>query len=562
MDCSLSTRQYIGEFDDLIWTELAEIDTLESLNHSTIIGNDGSKLSTMGDCLLPHDTPHDNTQSECTKTEQPLQSPTLSAINSLVTCRWESINAADLVSVLDDAFSCESGPSIPSSAEEYAFLKYDLLMHPKENLHGDKDIFMANSISESTDVITGTNLSDVVSMDSNEAGGHCRYCVTGQEQTDCKWEGACATVDSKRMLNSSTFRETSDSRSLVLVRPVLPPLVEFGALETMIVNCGGYSDKMESTSNISFKVPTIRRGHSTSQVGPTPVMTSQTKLDESQSSLCCPNMSSVQARRARRHAARQRRMEGQAKKYPLHKLIRMSSPSTVTHDISVSYMATSMPVLHAPVHMVSSSLSGGQSLQINPTPTLLPSVTQMVPAQAQRNSYPILSTNPLQVDSNFVYNPDQGVGFQSTVPDFAGTVEADLINLLQSVIQNELNEQTRVCIRDSLYRLARSAKERKNRAESISASNFCSNTLESETSCRDAMETQTNPIDRWVVNLLFCKPSNEPEARSSSHHPISSEATKQVLLEAPNMNSTPQLWTCRGSFVNLQEQPCPVLMGL
>lgn len=551
--------------------ELAEIDTL---NLSTIIGNDGSMLSTMGDCLLPHDTPHDNTHSECTKTEQCLLSPTLSAINSLVTCRWESINAADLASVLDDVFSCESGPSIPSSAEEYPFLKDDLFMHPKQNLHGDDGIFMANSISnlvdsisEATDVITGTNFSDVVSMDSNEAGGHCRYCVTGQEQTDCKREGACTTVDSKRMLNSSTFGETSDGSSLVSVPPVFPRLVEFGALEAMKVKCGGYSDNVESTSNISFKVPTIRRGHSTStsQVGPTPVMTSQTKLDESQSSLCCPNMSSVQARRARRQAARHRRMEGRAKKYPLHKLIRMSSPSTVAHDRSVSYMATSMPVLHAPVHMVSSSLSGGgQSLQINPM-AFSPSVTlgpQMVPAQAQCNSYPILSTNPLQVDSNFVYHPDQGVGFQSTVPDFSGTVEAALINRLQSVIQNELNERMRVCIRDSLYRLARSAKERKNRDESISASNFCSNTLESETSCRNAMETQTNPIDRWVVTLLFCKPSNEPEARANYHEPISSEATRQVLLQAPNMNSTTQLWTSCGSFVNLQEQPCQVLMGL
>ncbi|KAL7608271.1 hypothetical protein Lser_V15G13812 [Lactuca serriola] len=76
---------------------------------------------------------------------------------------------------------------------------------------------------------------------------------------------------------------------------------------------------------------------------------------------------------------------------------------------------------------------------------------------------------------------------------------------LQQVME-QLDLRTKLCIRDSLYRLARSAEQQHNNP-GISSS--ATDINDSNNGLMD-METNTNPIDRSVAHLLFHRPSKSP----------------------------------------------------
>ncbi|KAB2050836.1 hypothetical protein ES319_A12G014500v1 [Gossypium barbadense] len=84
---------------------------------------------------------------------------------------------------------------------------------------------------------------------------------------------------------------------------------------------------------------------------------------------------------------------------------------------------------------------------------------------------------------------------------------------LQQVME-KLDIRTKLCIRDSLYRLARSAEQRHNctntkggiKEEKDEAGSFVANETNKCTRFMD-METGTNPIDRSIAHLLFHRPS-------------------------------------------------------
>nr|GEY17381.1 protein LNK1-like isoform X1 [Tanacetum cinerariifolium] len=89
------------------------------------------------------------------------------------------------------------------------------------------------------------------------------------------------------------------------------------------------------------------------------------------------------------------------------------------------------------------------------------------------------------------------------------SLEARSFRQLRQVME-QLDMRTKLCIRDSLYRLARSAEQRHNNA---GPTNFGSNTgplttdgTNKYTGIMD-METDTNPIDRTIAHLLFHRPS-------------------------------------------------------
>ncbi|PWA77281.1 hypothetical protein CTI12_AA225480 [Artemisia annua] len=89
------------------------------------------------------------------------------------------------------------------------------------------------------------------------------------------------------------------------------------------------------------------------------------------------------------------------------------------------------------------------------------------------------------------------------------SLEATSFRQLRQVTE-QLDMRTKLCIRDSLYRLARSAEQRHNNA---GTTNFGSNTgpltndgTNKYTDLMD-METDTNPIDRTIAHLLFHRPS-------------------------------------------------------
>ncbi|KAL7082481.1 hypothetical protein ACP275_14G101100 [Erythranthe tilingii] len=69
----------------------------------------------------------------------------------------------------------------------------------------------------------------------------------------------------------------------------------------------------------------------------------------------------------------------------------------------------------------------------------------------------------------------------------------------------QLDSRTKLCIRDSLYRLARSANKRHNRSN-----NFMD------------IEIHTNPIDRSIAHLLFQRPLDPSTNPNKVHEPIAS----------------------------------------
>ncbi|KAJ7946711.1 protein LNK1-like isoform X2 [Quillaja saponaria] len=77
-----------------------------------------------------------------------------------------------------------------------------------------------------------------------------------------------------------------------------------------------------------------------------------------------------------------------------------------------------------------------------------------------------------------------------------------------------LNERTKLCIRDSLYRLAKSAERRHNCGgingsigDDVEARTMLAEDTNRCTGFMD-METNTNPIDRSIAHLLFHRPSD------------------------------------------------------
>ncbi|XP_057976714.1 protein LNK1 isoform X2 [Malania oleifera] len=94
------------------------------------------------------------------------------------------------------------------------------------------------------------------------------------------------------------------------------------------------------------------------------------------------------------------------------------------------------------------------------------------------------------------------------------SLEATSFRQLQHVME-QLDIRTKLCIRDSLYRLARSAEQRHNCANlngGIREDGDTSGALMAEeaTKCPGLidMETDTNPIDRSIAHLLFHRPSD------------------------------------------------------
>lgn len=91
------------------------------------------------------------------------------------------------------------------------------------------------------------------------------------------------------------------------------------------------------------------------------------------------------------------------------------------------------------------------------------------------------------------------------------SLEAASFRQLQDVME-QLDNRTKLCIRDSLYRLARSAEQRHSACKTSSSSRdeIIRNGAPSgeENKCVGFMdpETETNPIDRSIARLLFYKP--------------------------------------------------------
>ncbi|KAG6630357.1 hypothetical protein I3843_13G010700 [Carya illinoinensis] len=114
------------------------------------------------------------------------------------------------------------------------------------------------------------------------------------------------------------------------------------------------------------------------------------------------------------------------------------------------------------------------------------------------------------------------------------SVEDMVLYRLQDII-SKLDMKLRLCIRDSLFRLAQSAMQRHHASDTGSTNKSCRDehevvAKEEINSCNrysrmPDMETETNPIDRTVAHLLFHRPLELP-----SRHPDTPESPTSTKL--------------------------------
>ncbi|XVF01590.1 hypothetical protein REPUB_Repub04eG0101500 [Reevesia pubescens] len=140
----------------------------------------------------------------------------------------------------------------------------------------------------------------------------------------------------------------------------------------------------------------------------------------------------------------------------------------------------------------------------------------------------VIVRKPAKLDSS---NAQESSCVSSVLNEFS--LEETSFRQLQQVME-KLDIRTKLCIRDSLYRLARSAEQRHN----------CTNTkggirddkdargplaVEETNTCTEFMdiETDTNPIDRSIAHLLFHRPS-DPSLRPTAD-PASFKATRGMI---------------------------------
>ncbi|XP_019433343.1 PREDICTED: protein LNK1-like isoform X2 [Lupinus angustifolius] len=114
-------------------------------------------------------------------------------------------------------------------------------------------------------------------------------------------------------------------------------------------------------------------------------------------------------------------------------------------------------------------------------------------------------------------------------------------------VMDQLDIRTKLCIRDSLYRLARSAEKRHTNANTNGqiggdVETFKAMKTPDANNCTGFMdiETNTNPIDRSIAHLLFHRPSDPSMFPRNDNIPFkSSSMVHGIVTNLPVMNETP-----------------------
>ncbi|KAL5570422.1 hypothetical protein UlMin_026997 [Ulmus minor] len=141
------------------------------------------------------------------------------------------------------------------------------------------------------------------------------------------------------------------------------------------------------------------------------------------------------------------------------------------------------------------------------------------------------------LDPNSPLEQDESNTISAAVDDYSA--EEATLNRLQDII-TKLDVKVRLCIRDSLFRLAESVVQRHYSNDTSTNNKSHKDDLEDVASNRlpDA-ETETNPIDRTVAHLLFHRPlelsGKQPEASESPVSPtkLPSERKHAAVVNLP-----------------------------
>lgn len=133
------------------------------------------------------------------------------------------------------------------------------------------------------------------------------------------------------------------------------------------------------------------------------------------------------------------------------------------------------------------------------------------------------------------------------------SLEATSFRQLQQVIE-QLDVRTKLCIRDSLYRLAKSAEQRHHCMDANGGNGQVKGAgSHLETGETDKyvgfldIETDTNPIDRSIAHLLFHRPSDsslsDHDVLSYKSHPMIPQPNNSPSLRIENQEETQELRT-------------------
>ncbi|KAF6140693.1 hypothetical protein GIB67_013986 [Kingdonia uniflora] len=134
--------------------------------------------------------------------------------------------------------------------------------------------------------------------------------------------------------------------------------------------------------------------------------------------------------------------------------------------------------------------------------------------------------SPADVDSSNVQeSPCMSSVLSNEIP-----LETSFLQL--QYVMGQLDIRTKLCIRDSLYRLARNAEQRHTSGDVNSSNNDTSGVLTTEETdtCTEFMdiETDTNPIDRSIAHLLFHRSADPSIDPANDALPFDSRTMKEA----------------------------------
>ncbi|GMN64817.1 hypothetical protein TIFTF001_033887 [Ficus carica] len=176
------------------------------------------------------------------------------------------------------------------------------------------------------------------------------------------------------------------------------------------------------------------------------------------------------------------------------------------------------------------------------------------------------------LEPNSPVEQDDSSTISAVVDDYS--VEETIFNRLQDIII-KLDMTVRLCIRDSLFRLAQSTMQRQY-ASDTSSTNRC-NKDEHDALAKEEInsynrlpdgETETNPIDRTVAHLLFYRPmelsGKQAEISESPLSKLPSEHRAAAVMNFPETFSNKQCFGPQDSKVysplvepdQSKESPC------
>ncbi|KAE8669887.1 hypothetical protein F3Y22_tig00112215pilonHSYRG00222 [Hibiscus syriacus] len=146
-----------------------------------------------------------------------------------------------------------------------------------------------------------------------------------------------------------------------------------------------------------------------------------------------------------------------------------------------------------------------------------------------------LNTLP-SFDRNSPLEQDDSSMVSVAIDDYS--VEDTVLHQLQEIVA-KLDVRTRLCIRDSLFRLAQSAMQRHSASETSSTNKIVRDEIEvakEENKNYNRMsnaETQTNPIDRTIAHLLFHRP-----LELSGKHPETPESPASIKFPSERKSAS------------------------